>query len=176
MDGPDFAGTSVFVGHQLPALQPVAPPVTQSEIFSDRPQRQRRLPVRYRDGANDAEIAGNDDSADLSDRQNLRALRASLTVAIHKIDKYVAALEDSPAYWAAMILHPGLKKRWIEKHLSEEHAQRIIQGFKGNDAQCQGHAGCGNFPGSAVRCNGSKILAGSQPGTPGNLDFWPGVT
>jgi hypothetical protein len=29
-----------------------------------------------------------------------------------------------------MILHPGLKKRWIEKHLSEEHAQRIIKGFK----------------------------------------------
>lgn len=29
-----------------------------------------------------------------------------------------------------MILYPGLKKRWIEKHLSEEHAQRIIQGFK----------------------------------------------
>lgn len=130
MDGPDFAGTSIFVGHQLPALQPVAPPITQSDIFSDRPQRQRRQPARYRDSVNDAEFTGNDDSADLSDWQNLRALRASLTVAIHKIDKYIAALEDSPAYWAAMILYPGLKKRWIEKHLSEEHAQRIIQGFK----------------------------------------------
>ncbi|KAL2137480.1 hypothetical protein VTI28DRAFT_9509 [Corynascus sepedonium] len=130
MDGPDFAGTSIFVGHQLPALQPVAPPITQSDIFSDRPQRQRRQPARYRDSINDAEFTGNDDSADLSDWQNLRALRASLTVAIHKIDKYIAALEDSPAYWAAMILYPGLKKRWIEKHLSEEHAQRIIQGFK----------------------------------------------
>jgi hypothetical protein len=130
MDGPDFAGASVFVGHQLPALQPIAPPNTQSEIFSDRPQRERRQPARYRDGTNDAEIAENDDSSDFADRQTLRALRASLAVAIYKIDKYVATLEDSPAYWAAMILHPGLKKRWIEKHLSEEHAQRIIQGFK----------------------------------------------
>ena len=137
ISGPDFTGALAFVGHQLPALLPITPPNTQSEIFSDRPQRQRRLPVRYRDGANDAEIAKitenddfNDDSVDFSDRQNLRALRASLTIAIHKINKYVATLEDSPAYWAAMILHPGLKKRWIEKHLSEEHAQRVIQGFK----------------------------------------------
>ena len=133
MDGPDFAGTSIFVGHQLPALQPIVPPNTQSEIFSDRPQRQRREPARYRDGvdgADDAETTGNSNSADFSDRQNLRALRASLAVAIYKIDKYIATLEDSPAYWAAMILHPGLKKRWIEKQLSEEHAQRVIQGFK----------------------------------------------
>jgi hypothetical protein len=130
MNGPDFAGTSIFVGHQLPALQPVAPPNTQSEIFSDRLQRQRRQPARHRDGADDQEMTGNKGSADFSDQQNLRALRASLALAIYKIDKYIATLEDSPAYWAAMILHPGLKKRWIEKHLSEEHAQRIIQGFK----------------------------------------------
>jgi hypothetical protein len=129
INGPNFVGTTIFVGHQLPALQPIAPPNTQSEIFSDRPQRERRQPARYRDGANDAEITENDNSAAFSDRENLRALRASLAVAIYKIDKYVATLEDSPACWAAMILHPGLKKRWIEKHLSEEHAQRIIQGF-----------------------------------------------
>ena len=127
MNGPDFAGASVFVGHQLPALQPIAPPNTQSEIFSDRPQRQRRQPVAYKDDVDDV---GNDDSADCSDQQNLRRLRASLTVAIYKISKYVTTLEDSPAYWAAMILHPGLKERWIEYYLSEEHAQYIIQGFK----------------------------------------------
>ncbi|KAK4031595.1 hypothetical protein C8A01DRAFT_21212 [Parachaetomium inaequale] len=111
INGPDFAGTSIFVGHQLPAVQPIAPPNTQSEIFLDRPQRQRRQPTRYRDGVDDLEIAGKDHSADFSDRQNLRTLRASLAVAIDKIDKYIATLEDSPAYWAAMILHPGLKKR-----------------------------------------------------------------
>ncbi|KAK4198017.1 hypothetical protein QBC40DRAFT_350482 [Triangularia verruculosa] len=27
-------------------------------------------------------------------------------------------------------LHAGGEKRWIEKHLSKEHAQRIVQGFK----------------------------------------------
>ncbi|KAK4243138.1 hypothetical protein C7999DRAFT_18467 [Corynascus novoguineensis] len=42
INGPDFVGALIFVGHQLPALQPIAPPNTQSEIFSDRPQRQRR--------------------------------------------------------------------------------------------------------------------------------------
>jgi hypothetical protein len=73
MNGPDFAGTSIFVGHQLPALQPIAPPNTQSEIFSDQLQRQRRQPGRHRDGADDPEIAGNEESADFSDRQNLRA-------------------------------------------------------------------------------------------------------
>ncbi|KAL6402721.1 hypothetical protein AUP68_14055 [Ilyonectria robusta] len=135
MAGPDFVGASIFVGDVRPALQPITPPNTQSDIFSSRPQRQRCQTARYKDGADDAEIAGNaendnfEDSADFSDRQNLRALRASLTVAIHKIDKYVAPLEDSPTYWAAMILHPGLKKRWIEKYLPEEHAWRIIQGF-----------------------------------------------
>lgn len=136
MTGPDFVGASIFVGDQQPALQPIAPPNTQSEVFSSRPQRQRCRPARYKDGEDDAEIAGNaendisDDSADFSDGQNLRALRASLTVASYKIDKYIATLEDSPAYWATMILHPGLKKRWIEKYLPEEHAQRIIQDFK----------------------------------------------
>lgn len=133
MTGPDFTGASIFVGHQLPALQPIAPPNTQSEIFSDRPQRQRGQPTRYGDGVNNAdigEVTDNDDSDNFSDQQNLRALRTSLAVAIHKIDKYIATLDDSPAYWAAMVLHPGLKKRWIEKHLPEEHSRRIIQGFK----------------------------------------------
>ena len=50
-----------------------------------------------------------------SDRGNLRALRASIGIAIDKIKNY---LDQSPADWAAMILHHGLKKRWIEKHLS----------------------------------------------------------
>jgi len=133
ISGPDFAGATIFVGHQLPALQPIAPPNTQSGVFYDRPHRQRCQPTRYRDGVNDAEIAeiaGNENSADFSDQRNLRASRASLAVAIYKSDKYVATLEDSTAYWAAMILHPGLKKRWIEKNLSEEHAQRVIRGFK----------------------------------------------
>jgi hypothetical protein len=69
-------------------------------------------------------------SVSFPDRQNLRALRASLTIAIGKMDKYNATLENSPAYWATMILHPGLKKRLIERYLPEEQAQRITHGFE----------------------------------------------
>lgn len=81
-----------FVGNTVPAE------MTQSDIFSSRPQRQRCQTARYTDGSDDTEIAGNaendnpDHSADFSDQQNLRALRASLTVAIYKIDECVSGL------------------------------------------------------------------------------------
>lgn len=73
--------------------------------------------------------SGDSDDLTFSDDENLRALRASISVAIFKIEKYIATLEHSPTYWAAMILHPGLKKRWIEKNLDEEHAQRVFSTF-----------------------------------------------
>ncbi|KAK2684307.1 hypothetical protein QWA68_016967, partial [Fusarium oxysporum] len=112
------------------------PPNTQSELFSNQPQWRRWQPTRHKEGARDAGLSvdaehGNSGgSICFSDRQSLRALRANLTIAIGKMDKYIATLEDSPSYWAAMTLHPGLQKRWIEKHLPEEQAQRIIHGFK----------------------------------------------
>ncbi|SCV57416.1 uncharacterized protein FFB14_15150 [Fusarium fujikuroi] len=136
MSGPDFTGGSIFVGDQRPTLQPITPPNTQSELFANQPQRQRWQPTRHKEGASDEGITlgvdhGNSGGpVSFSDGQNLRALRASLTIAIGRMDKYIATLEDSPAYWAAMILHPSLKKRWIEKYLPEEQAQRITHGFE----------------------------------------------
>jgi len=53
-------------------------------------------------------------------------LRASIGIAIHKIKNY---LDQSPADWAAMILHHGLK-RWIEKHLPNQQADSVIENFK----------------------------------------------
>jgi hypothetical protein len=132
--GPDIDGPSIFVGNQLPVL-PVAPPNTQSAIFSDRPARQRRGPARYREyvdtdvDSDDADASPNNPPT-LSDRDNLRALRASIGIAIHKIKKYTNYLDQSPAYWAAMILHPGLKKRWIEKHLPKQQAESVIENFQ----------------------------------------------
>ncbi|KAK2675153.1 hypothetical protein RAB80_010137 [Fusarium oxysporum f. sp. vasinfectum] len=123
MSGPDFTGGSIFVGDQRPTLQPITPPNTQSELFANQPQGQRWQLTRHKEGASDAgtmvgvDHGNSGGSVSFSDGQNLRALRASLTIAIGKMDKYIATLEDSPAYWAAMILHPGLKKRWIEKYL-----------------------------------------------------------
>jgi len=128
MTGPDFAGSSIFAGHTLPRT-PVAPPTTQSAVFSDRPRRQRRLPLRYRDNIDEVDHSDDEETPHFFDRDNLRALRASLAIAIHKIEKYVAVLEHSPAYWAAMILHPGLKKRWIERNLSQRKTTEILQTF-----------------------------------------------
>ncbi|KAK2669201.1 hypothetical protein RAB80_014727 [Fusarium oxysporum f. sp. vasinfectum] len=136
MSGPDFTGGSIFVGDQRPTLQPITPPNTQSELFANQPQEQRWQLTRHKEGASDAgttvgvDHGNSGGSVSFSDGQNLRALRASLTIAIGKMDKYIATLEDSPAYWATMILHPGLKKRWIEKYLPEEQAQRITHGFE----------------------------------------------
>ncbi|RKK15470.1 hypothetical protein BFJ67_g17936, partial [Fusarium oxysporum f. sp. cepae] len=51
------------------------------------------------------------------DDVNLRAVRGCITCAIYKLEKYVTLLEDSPAYWTAMILHPAFKDKWIREYL-----------------------------------------------------------
>lgn len=61
---------------------------------------------------------------------NLRAIRGCITCAIYKLEKYVTLLEDSPAYWTAMILHPAFKDKWIREYLPGEHANRIVDRFK----------------------------------------------
>ncbi|KAL5592644.1 hypothetical protein FOBRF1_013670 [Fusarium oxysporum] len=61
---------------------------------------------------------------------NLRAVRGCITCAIYKLEKYVTLLEDSPAYWTAMILHPAFKDKWIREYLPGEQAKRIVDGFK----------------------------------------------
>ncbi|KAL5592793.1 hypothetical protein FOBRF1_013101 [Fusarium oxysporum] len=61
---------------------------------------------------------------------NLRAVRGCITCAIYKLEKYVTLLEDSPAYWTAMIIHPAFKDKWIREYLPGEQAKRIVDGFK----------------------------------------------
>lgn len=61
---------------------------------------------------------------------NLRAIRGCITCAIHKLEKYITLLEDSPAYWTAMILHPAFKDKWVREYLPEEQANRIVDSFK----------------------------------------------
>ncbi|KAJ0129130.1 Uncharacterized protein HZ326_27772 [Fusarium oxysporum f. sp. albedinis] len=58
------------------------------------------------------------------------AIRGCITCAIYKLEKYVTILEDSPAYWTAMILHPAFKDKWIREYLPGEHANRIVDSFK----------------------------------------------
>ncbi|KAM5528699.1 transposase-like protein [Fusarium oxysporum f. sp. phaseoli] len=64
------------------------------------------------------------------DDVNLRAVRGCITCAIYKLEKYVTLLEDSPAYWTVMILHPAFKDKWICEYLPGEQAKRIVDSFK----------------------------------------------
>ncbi|KAF4341641.1 hypothetical protein FBEOM_4425 [Fusarium beomiforme] len=64
------------------------------------------------------------------DDVNLRAVRGCITYAIYKLEKYVTLLEDSPAYWTAMILHPAFKDKWIREYLPGEQAKRMVDSFK----------------------------------------------
>ncbi|EAQ87078.1 hypothetical protein CHGG_08331 [Chaetomium globosum CBS 148.51] len=60
----------------------------------------------------------------------LNFLQVSLDLAIAKLDKYVVAMEQSPAYWAAMILHPGHRTRWLERNFGSDRRDNIIATFK----------------------------------------------
>ena len=71
----------------------------------------------------------NHERQDLCD-DNLRGINASLLCAIYKLEKYVKKLEDSPAYWSAMILHPGHKTKWIIQSLKEDHREHVVAMFK----------------------------------------------
>ncbi|KAL5603678.1 hypothetical protein FOVSG1_006428 [Fusarium oxysporum f. sp. vasinfectum] len=131
-------------GSSPPSSPPVSPPAAQSQ----RPQRSVGLPHKYRDSVIDLpgrpvgsinppvaledsgvkEILEQEDEEEGSQRQ--RAVRGCITCAIYKLEKYVTLLEDSPAYWTAMILHPVFKDKWIREYLPGEQAKRIVDGFK----------------------------------------------
>jgi len=56
---------------------------------------------------------------DLSDETEER-LKTSLELGIQKLDIYYKFLDDSPAYIAAVVLHPSFKWEWIESIWSEK--------------------------------------------------------
>jgi hypothetical protein len=69
--------------------------------------------------------ANNITNQDLSEESQL-FLRQSLDRALYKVTKYIALMESTPVYWAAMIVHPGYRKRWLELYLEREHKDSII--------------------------------------------------
>ena len=46
------------------------------------------------------------------------------------LEKYQKLMEKSQAYWAAMILHPRYKKRWIQLKLGQNQQDDILGAFK----------------------------------------------
>jgi len=52
---------------------------------------------------------------DYVDLDSWSTIQSSLGLAINKLDKYLDEMDQSPLYWAAQILNPGRKLRWIER-------------------------------------------------------------
>jgi hypothetical protein len=120
-----------------------AEPFFSTAANSQRPRRKRRLPSRLADSVIDLprrlppgqvilpvfELA--DDlpalpSSPDPDDDHVSFVRTSLQLAIQKLQEYVGLMEESPAYWVAMLLHPGHKKRWMDKCLSPDRARKAF--------------------------------------------------
>ena len=54
-------------------------------------------------------------------------IQTSLGLAIDKLDKYLEELDQSPLYWAAQILNPGRKLRWIERFFNDQERTSDIK-------------------------------------------------
>ena len=46
-------------------------------------------------------------------------LKTNINLAWKKLDEYYTLLDDSPAYLAAICLHPRYKTRWVKKHWAD---------------------------------------------------------
>ncbi|KAK3386494.1 hypothetical protein B0H63DRAFT_137000 [Podospora didyma] len=118
-----------------------AEPLIAAAASSQRPRRVRRLPARLTDSVIDLprrlptgqlippafELA--DDLPDPSpsldlDDDHLFFVRSSVQLAIQKLQEYAGLMEESPAYWAAMLLQPRHRKMWVNTFLSPNRAQK----------------------------------------------------
>ena len=90
---------------------------------------------------------------DALDNDGFSSIQSSLKLAIKKIEKYIELMDNTPAYWASMILLPDCKTRWIERFFQSNPAK--VQSIKANfkryydqqyppvanvEPQLQGHA------------------------------------
>ncbi|KAK4237542.1 hypothetical protein C8A03DRAFT_15921, partial [Achaetomium macrosporum] len=122
---------------QLPAFPPPEPATAQQ-----RPRRIRRVPARFADYEVDLPGIGLRRPDTGSRQQNIRielgnplhddlevpsfsSLQSSLQYAIDKLEKYLEILDETPAYWAALILHPGRRMKWV-RLFYEGNDQRIL--------------------------------------------------
>ncbi|KAK1828576.1 hypothetical protein QBC39DRAFT_264832, partial [Podospora conica] len=53
-------------------------------------------------------------------RDTLTFLHTSLGLAIAKLDKYLALIKDTLAYWLAVILTPSFLHKWIRVKVPEK--------------------------------------------------------
>ncbi|KAH6877307.1 hypothetical protein B0T10DRAFT_464699 [Thelonectria olida] len=86
-------------------------PSPESSLGLRRPQRNIAQPRRY------------DDSLELT--EETKFLRQSCRFALHRLEHYMLLLDQTPVYWAATILHPGLMMRWV--HLAMPSKAELIE-------------------------------------------------
>ena len=61
------------------------------------------------------------------DLDSWSTIQTSLGLAIDKLDKNLEELDQSPLYWAAQILNPGRKLRWIERFFNDQERTSDIK-------------------------------------------------
>lgn len=111
----------------------MAPPPTPSQ----RPQRQHRIPAHLieceLDLPSQRSITVSQATtiqADVDEPTRTRSIQKGIKSALTKLQEYIDLLDDSPAYWIAMILHPGYQTRWMEKYLPGYRVDYHIATFK----------------------------------------------
>ncbi|KAM7191378.1 Ribonuclease H-like domain containing protein [Rhypophila sp. PSN 637] len=98
-------------------------------IAQERPQRIRRVPARFTDYEVDLSGIGRGRTVVAAGPQgphielgtplhddlevtSYSSLQSSIKYAIDKLEKYMEILDETPAYWAAHVLHPGRRMKW----------------------------------------------------------------
>jgi hypothetical protein len=110
------------------------PPPTPSQ----RPQRQYRRPAHLDDCELDLPSQRSttlsqattiqvdlDEPALPAATRGIRSIERGIKSAIAKLQEYIDLLDDSRAYWNAMILHPGYQTRWLEKFRPDKLGHHI---------------------------------------------------
>jgi hypothetical protein len=154
------AGSSITVGGApLPnftmattstAMTATPATATRPGTSSGRPQRARTLPRRFDGhevdlpghtpgqvlppditllGPEDGPVGAETSEFELGD-EGMRYIQKSLDFAIVKLAKYIDLMEENPVYWAALILHPAYKTKWLTEYLEPDRAARIETEFK----------------------------------------------
>ena len=126
----EFNGPEIFPPEPEPSPEPSPAP-------EERPRRRIRLPHRFQNyevelpGLQPADVGVvielGDHIPDYVDLDSWSTIQTSLGLAIGKLDRYLEVLDQSPLYWAAQILNPGRKLRWIERFFNDQERTSDIK-------------------------------------------------
>jgi hypothetical protein len=121
-DGPDI----------IPSPSPSPSPEPSPEP-EQRPTRRLRLPQRLADYEVDLPglvrapecvlIELGEPIPDYVDPNSFSTVQTSLRLALQKLRRYLDKMDQTPLYWAAQILLPGCRMRWIERFFAGDNTR-----------------------------------------------------